>query len=255
MKKIVVENLSVNLENIPIIKGVSLSINEGEFIGLLGANGSGKSTLLKTIYREHDKSGGNIFIDGENIDSKTNKELSLKMGVISQEFDYGFNFTVQEIVMMGRYPSKEFYEVENTEDKEIVLDSLKKVGMEKFIKRNFLTLSGGEKQRVLIARALAQQTEILIMDEPTNHLDIGHQLSILDLIKSLKKTVIIAIHDLNMALRYCDRIYLLNDGKIDSFGKPNEIIIPSKIEKLYKIKVAIEYSEALKSEHVVFLKK
>ncbi|PID82680.1 MAG: ABC transporter [Clostridiales bacterium] len=255
MKKLIIENVGVVLDNTEIIKDISLFVKKGEFVGLLGPNGSGKSTLLKTIYREYDKTSGKIYIDSEDIDVKTNKELARKTAVVSQEFDYGFEFSVEEIVMMGRYPSKAFYENEDENDRKIIFDALDKVGMSSFIDRNFLTLSGGEKQRVLIARALAQQTELIIMDEPTNHLDIGYQLLTLDLIKSLDKTVIMALHDLNMALAYCDRVYLLNNGTINTFGTPREVITADRINNIYNTRVAMEYSEILNADHVIFLPK
>lgn len=253
MKKLVLENISFSIDGKSIIQDISLDLNTGEFVGLLGPNGSGKSTLLKTIYRAYEKDAGTMLIDGEDLDKKSNKEVAQKIAVVSQEFDYGFEFSVEEIVMMGRYPSKAFYESETKEDTHIVEQSLEQVGMQNFLKRNFLTLSGGEKQRVLIARALAQQTDLIIMDEPTNHLDIGYQLLTLDLIKRLGKTVIMALHDLNMALKYCDRIYLLEGGKVNTFGKPYEVITEERINKIYHTKIKLEYSQLLGREHVVFL--
>ncbi len=254
MEKLKIEKVSVSIDNTEIIKDISLSAKKGEFVGLLGPNGSGKSTLLKTVYRECEKKSGKIFIDNEDLDLKTNKELACKTAVVSQEFDYGFEFSVEEIVMMGRYPSKAFYESETDVDKKIVIESLQKVGMQDFIKRNFLTLSGGEKQRVLIARALAQQTDLIIMDEPTNHLDIGYQILILNLIKSLNKTVVMALHDLNMVLTYCDRVYLLDKGRVVTSGTPNDVIKVDLINKIYNANIVMEYSETLKSNYVLFEK-
>ena len=167
------------------------------------------------------------------------KESAKKMAVVSQHNYYNFDFTVKEVVSMGRSPHKKNLERDNIEDFEIVKESLQKVGMSEFSNRSFSTLSGGEQQRVILARALAQKTPCLILDEPTNHLDIKYQLSLLNIVKSLDLTVISAIHDLNIASMYCDRLFVMKDGQIVASGTPQDILTKELIKEIYEIDVEI----------------
>ena len=225
-----VENITYKTRQTEILKGVSLQVKQGEFVGVIGPNGSGKSTLLKNIYRMLTPTSGEILLDGQSL---------IKMAVVSQENEANFDFTVGEVVQMGRYPRKKMMEAANERDREIVGRSLEMVGMEEFQERSFLTLSGGEKQRVLIARALAQETEMIILDEPTNHLDIGSQLKTLSLLKSSGKTVLTALHDLSLAARFCDRIYVLKDGKNLCDGTPETLISSELVKELYQIEAEV----------------
>ena len=161
--------------------------------------------------------------------------MAERLAVVAQESEANFDFTVGEVVQMGRYPRKRLMEAANEQDGEKVKESLQLVGMEDFLNRSFLTLSGGEKQRVLIARALAQETEMVILDEPTNHLDIGSQIKTLSLLKHSGKTVLTALHDLGLAARFCDRIYVLKDGEKLCDGKPSELISSELVKTLYHI--------------------
>ncbi len=246
------ENLFYDIDDIKILEDISLEIKKGDFIGVIGANGSGKSTLLKNIYRVLKPTKGCIYLNEQDIKNLSNKEIAKELAVVSQEFDYGFDFTVKQIVLMGRYPLKEFYETENKDDEKSIDLALRRVGLEEFKDRSFLTLSGGEKQRVLIARAIAQETEFIVMDEPTNHLDVGYQMKIMDLILSLNKTVLTAIHDLNMAIVYCDKVIVIDDGKIIKIGKPSEIITEELIKKIYDVPSHIEYNDFLERNMVIF---
>ncbi len=247
-----VDNISYQVDDVSILKDISLDIKVGEFVGVIGPNGSGKSTLLKNIYRVLRPTKGSIYLNSKDISQQTNKQVAKELAVVSQEFDYGFDFSVRQIVLMGRYPLKEFYELENKEDERIVDLALERVGLKSFKERSFLTLSGGEKQRVLIARAIAQETEFIIMDEPTNHLDVGYQMKVMDLIRSLNKTVLTAIHDLNMAIVYCDKIVVIDQGKIVATGKPSEVITEQMIQDIYDVPAHIEYNNFLERNMVIF---
>ncbi|MBR4216634.1 MAG: ABC transporter ATP-binding protein, partial [Candidatus Methanomethylophilaceae archaeon] len=207
-------DISVSKPKKRIVDSASLHVDEGEFVGLLGPNGSGKSTLLKTIYRTMKRDSGDIVLDGKHLDDLSLKESALLMSVVTQHNYYNFDFKVEEVVMMGRTPHKKTMEMDDDNDRAIVEDALKKVNMLDMKNRNFSSLSGGEQQRIILARALAQQTPCLILDEPTNHLDIKYQLEVLDIVKELGCTTLCALHDLNLAAEYCDRIYILLDGKI-----------------------------------------
>ncbi|MGI6091220.1 MAG: ABC transporter ATP-binding protein [Saccharofermentanales bacterium] len=232
-----VDNLCYGVEQKEIISNICLEIDKGEFVGLIGPNGSGKSTLLKNIYKVLKPLGGTAYLKGKSILEMSNKEAAQEIAVVAQENNTGFDFSVNEIVLMGRHPYKRLFERETREDEEIVERALKRVGMDLMAERSFISLSGGEKQRVLIARALVQDTEFLILDEPTNHLDIGYQINIMDLIKNLEITTFAAIHDLNIAALYCDRLIVLNDGVIITSGVPNEVLTFELIKDLFGIEV------------------
>ena len=222
-----------------ILKGISLETHTGEFVGIIGPNGSGKSTLLKCIYRVLKPDGGCIWLGDQELHEMKIRNSARKVAVVAQHNYYNFEFSVREVVMMGRAPHKKMLEKDGAKDFEIVAQALKTVGMYEFADRNFSTLSGGEQQRVILARALAQQTPCLILDEPTNHLDITHQLQLMELVRGLNVTVLSAIHDLNIAAMYCDRLYILKDGEIVGSGTPEELLTPETIRRVYQVESEI----------------
>ena len=222
-----------------ILKGISLETHTGEFVGIIGPNGSGKSTLLKCIYRVLKPDGGCIWLGDQELHEMKIRNSARKVAVVAQHNYYNFEFSVREVVMMGRAPHKKMLEKDGAKDFEIVDQALKTVGMYEFADRNFSTLSGGEQQMVILARALAQQTPCLILDEPTNHLDITHQLQLMELVRGLNVTVLSAIHDLNIAAMYCDRLYILKDGEIVGSGTPEELLTPETIRRVYQVESEI----------------
>ena len=222
-----------------ILKGISLEVPKKQFIGIIGPNGSGKSTFLKCIYRVLKPSGGCIRLDGEELDQISYRNSAKKMAVLAQHNYYNFEFSVREVVLMGRAPHKRALERDNAKDYEIVEDALKTVGMYEFIDRDFSTLSGGEQQRVILARALAQQTPCLILDEPTNHLDITHQMQLMRMVKQLDVTIVSAIHDLNIAAMFCDQLFVLKEGQIAASGKTEEVLTGDLIRKIYNVETEI----------------
>ena len=234
-------DIKMEIGNNEILKGVSIDSKNREFIGIIGPNGSGKSTLLKCIYRILKPNNGCIMLGEEDISKMSVKESAKKLAVVAQHNYYNFDFSVGEVVLMGRSPHKKSLEPDNSEDYDIVNESLEKVGMLGFKNRSFSTLSGGEQQRVILARALAQQTPCLILDEPTNHLDIKYQLSLLNIVKSLNLTIISAIHDLNIASVYCDRLFVMKNGRIVGMGTPQEVLTKEFIKEIYDIDVEIVY--------------
>ena len=236
-----ITDLVVTLSKTEIVHGVSFDVDDGDFVGIIGPNGSGKSTVLKTIYRVIKPVGGQIMILGENALNMPMRESALKTAVVAQHNYYNFDFSVMDVVMMGRSPHKQRMELDNEQDREIARDSLSKIGMLNFADRNFYTLSGGEQQRVILARALTQQTPFLILDEPTNHLDIKYQLQLMDTIKDLEGlTVLCALHDLNIASQYCNKLIMMKDGKIYATGTPEEILTPDIIQEVYGVKATVE---------------
>ena len=233
--KLKVNDLGYGIGDKQIIQEIRLEVQEGQFVGVIGPNGSGKSTFLRNVYRAVDPTSGTIFLDGEDIRKLSYRQSALKMSVLRQENSSDFDYTVKEIVMMGRSPYHGLLDSETADDEQIVLDAIRRVGMEDAAERSIATLSGGEKQRILFARALAQNTSFLILDEPTNHLDIYYQLQIMELVKSLGITVLSAIHDLELACRYCDYIYVLKQGRIFAHGTPSTVITPELIASVFRV--------------------
>lgn len=248
-----VGNLCFAYDDQPIIEDICLNVQKGEFVGLIGPNGSGKSTILKNLYRALKPDAGEVRLEGRRLFELTHKQAATEIGVVGQESVLPFDFKVEEIVAMGRSPHKKLFDGDSIRDKEIVRNALAYLRMEDMAKRDYLKLSGGEKQRVLIARAIAQETDFLILDEPTNHLDIGYQLQILDFVKRLKATVLTAIHDLNIAALYCDRIYILKDGKIYTSGTPEEVLTPEIIFEVYGIKADVAVHPVTQKINIAFL--
>ncbi|PKG24222.1 ABC transporter ATP-binding protein [Niallia nealsonii] len=233
--KLIVEHLTFSHGTKKIVDDISLHIKKGEFVGLIGPNGSGKSTILKNIYRTLTPVSGQSLLDGENLYQMSRRKTAKKIGVLGQENHISFDFKVEEMVAMGRSPHKGLFTIDTKEDRNIVYNALKKTGIENMAKINYMNLSGGEKQRVLIARVLAQETDFLILDEPTNHLDINYQLQMFDSIRELGVTVLAAIHDLNLAALYCDRIYVIHKGQVYKAGKPKDILTEETLLEVFGI--------------------
>lgn len=250
--KINVEDIRLSYGAAEILKGVSIRAEGHEFVGLIGPNGSGKSTLLKCIYRVLKPDEGAVWLDGNELSALSVKESAKKQAVVAQHNYYNFEFTVREVVLMGRAPHKKALERDNAEDYRIVEAALETVGLSGFADRSFSTLSGGEQQRVILARALAQQTPCLILDEPTNHLDITHQLQMMRIVKNLDVTVLSAVHDLNIAAMFCDRIYAIQDGQIVGEGTPEELFTPGFIREIYDVEAEV-VKDSRGQMHILFL--
>ncbi len=232
------ESISVNVDGALIVEDLDLHCRSGEFVGLLGPNGSGKSTVLKTIYRAIRPHTGVIRLDDTDLLAQLSPRAAAReLAAMTQEHSNDFPFTVREVVMTGRIPHKSAFSGDTADDRRIVAEALATVGMDSHAERSFGTLSGGEKQRVLLARALAQRPRVLILDEPTNHLDIATQLDLLALIGSLGITVLAALHDLNLAAAYCDRVYLLRAGRILAGGSPERVLTAELIAAVFGVHV------------------
>lgn len=238
-----------------ILKGIDFSLHNKEFVGIIGPNGSGKSTFLKCVYRIQKPTDGNIYFDGRHLDELSYRESALKLAVVAQHNFYSFDFSVLDVVLMGRSPHKKVLERDNLEDFRIAREALARVGMEKFEQRSFSTLSGGEQQRVILARALTQQTECLVLDEPTNHLDIKYQLEIMDIVKGLDATVVAAIHDLNIAAMYCDRLVAIKNGTVAGVGTPEELLTEEFIYDMYEVRSKINVDKITGRMNIIYLPK
>ena len=234
--------LTYEVEEKTLLDGVDLQAERGQLVGLIGPNGAGKTTLLRTIsgilrYRQ-----GSIRLEGSDLMSMSPKDAAATLALVPQIAPYTYGFTSMEIVLMGRYPHLGRFQVEGREDDRIAREAMRLTEIEQFADRTLDTLSGGERQRVFVARALAQQPRILLMDEPTANLDVLHQLKVLDLVRQLVDdglTAIAAIHDLNMAARYCDKLVLLSGGQVLAEGSPSEVLTPETIESAFGVKSAV----------------
>lgn len=237
--KLDVEQVAVDLSSRRIVAEVSLTVAAGEVVGLIGPNGSGKSTLLRSVYRMLRPAAGVVRLSGDDVWRLSARESARRTGVVVQETPSDFEFTVVEVVAMGRTPHKGMLAQDTQADAQIVAAALQRVQMDGFAERQFSTLSGGEKQRVLVARALAQQPQFLVLDEPTNHLDIHYQLEILELVRSLGITTLVTLHDLNLAAAYCQRLYLLREGRIVASGPPAQVLTPALLREVFLVEVII----------------
>ena len=236
-----IDNLTYKIDDSLISDGINIKFEENTFTGIIGPNGSGKSTLLKQIYRVLKPTKGKIFFDGIDIEDISSKKMARQMAVLPQENQSDFDYTVREIILMGRFPYHSFFMGDHDFDVDINL--MKKyldiVGLREQENQYFKTLSGGEKQRVLLARALVQEAELLILDEVTNHLDIGYQYKVLEILKGLNMTIISAIHDLNLAMKFCDQVVIIDKGRIIVTGNPKDIITRENLKEIFKIDAQI----------------
>lgn len=234
--KLRTDGLTVLIDEITIVSEVTLQAESGQVVGLVGPNGSGKSTLLRAVYRALRPRVGFASLDDRDVWKMSARQAAQRMGVVVQEPPTEFSLDVWEVVLMGRIPHKGLLERQTTGDLQALRDALERVGMSGFAQRPYVTLSGGEKQRVLVARALAQQAQVLVLDEPTNHLDIRSQLEIMSLVQSLPVTALVAMHDLNLAAASCDQIFVLSGGKIVASGPIEEALQPEVIEQVFGVR-------------------
>lgn len=250
--KLIANHVSVELASRRIVREVTLSVESKEVVGLIGPNGSGKSTLLRTVYRILRPIAGRILLNGQDVWQLTARESARRTGVVLQESPGSFEFTVQEVVQMGRTPHKGMFAFDSEADEAIVTDALRRVNMLAFAKKPYQTLSGGEKQRVLIARALAQRPKLLVLDEPTNHLDIYYQLEILGLVQSLGITTLVALHDLNLAAQFCDRLYAMKEGQIVASGSTHEVLTPRLLADVFRVRATCDVHPVTNQLHVLY---
>lgn len=233
------ENIHYKVADKEILRGVSLAVHKGDFVGIIGPNGCGKTTLLKNIYRELKPDAGAVYIGEREITGIKNKDLARIMSVVIQEHHVEFDFTVKEVIAMGRFNKMGRFGQTDEADEKAIQECLTKVGLEELAHRNYLSLSGGEKQRTMIALALCQNTELIILDEPTNHLDIKHQLHIVHMLKHLGITVLTTIHDMNIAGTYCDYIYAMKNGKIVKEGAVDTVFTEDFFSEVFEVEAYV----------------
>lgn len=224
-----------------VVDGVTLTLRPGETVGLLGPNGSGKSTLLRLLAGTLAPTAGVVTLDGHPLTEVGRRATARRIATVSQHADTQTELTVRDVVALGRIPHRRAWTPPLTADEQAITEALARTGLADRSGQSWHTLSGGERQRTQIARALAQEPRELILDEPTNHLDIQHQLDLLELIAGLPVTTVIALHDLNLAAMYCDRLLVLRDGRAVTEGTPVEVLTPGLIERVYGVRAEVTH--------------
>ncbi|NLZ54978.1 MAG: ABC transporter ATP-binding protein, partial [Thermoanaerobacteraceae bacterium] len=252
-----VEKLSFKYDNNNVLKDINFTLNAGDFVGILGPNGCGKTTLLKNINRWLKPDQGCVYIDGSNVFKLSVKDLAKRVATVPQDTSLDVSFTVEQVVSMGRNPHLKSFEQERSQDIAIVEDSMKIMDVFHLRDKPINQLSGGEKQRVLIARALAQQPTLLLLDEPTSHLDINYQWELLELLKNLcinkSLTILIVIHDINLASMFCNKVILLKEHRIFKMGTLNEVVNKQNIKEVFNMDVRVDYPNGGKRPVIIFL--
>jgi iron complex transport system ATP-binding protein len=230
-----------------VLHDVSFDVDRGTIVGVLGPNGSGKTTLVRIIAGMLRPDSGRVLLDGDSVADLPRRELARRVALVPQETQTTFDFSVIDIVLMGRYPHLGPFELERPADLEIARNALRATGTETLESRSFATLSGGEKQRVIIAAALAQASDILLLDEPTTALDIGYQFEIAALLKRLNAdhgtTMVVSTHDLNLAAALCERVVLIKSGHVIAHGPTAETLTAHNIRLLYDVDADVQFHE------------
>lgn len=240
--RVLAERVTVSIDDVRVVSDVTLEAPPGSVVALIGPNGSGKSTLLRTVYRALQPDAGRILLDEADVWRLTAKDSALRTAVVLQDDSPEFEFTVREVVELGRVPHRRAFDRMSQDDRAAVTDALSSAGVEHLAHRYVTTLSGGERQRVYLARALAQQTPVLVLDEPTNHLDLLAQTELLQLMASVPATVVVALHDLNLAAAHADRVVVLEQGRVAAVGHPDQVLTPDLVEAVYGVSAEVGFN-------------
>jgi len=238
-----IKDLRFSYDQNPTLHGIDLRVSKGEITGLVGPNGSGKTTLLGCIAGSLKTYGGEIILAGRKLSTFSTEELARRVAMVEQETRVGFDFTVWQVVEMGRFPYRGRFQRGDNRDEEAVERALEITGVGKFSSRPVSKLSGGERQRVFLALALAQEPELLLMDEPTANLDLNYQVKIMDTVSSLVKeglTTLVALHDLNLTASYAEKVALLEGGELIKAGPPAEVFQRERLERTFGVNVGVE---------------
>ncbi len=246
-----IENLTAGYEKATIFQDLNVSIPKGKITTIIGPNGCGKSTLLKTIGRILKKEHGEIYLQEQNMQSMSTKEIAQKLAILSQSPSAPFQLKVEELISYGRYPHRKNVNRLSKKDQEMIEWAMEVTQTTEFRNRELAQLSGGQRQRVWLAMALAQETDILLLDEPTTYLDMAHQLEVLHIVHDLNEkhgcTIVMVLHDINHAARFSHELIAMRSGEIIQCGPPLEIITPSVLKEVFQIEAKILHDEELES--------
>lgn len=233
-------NISWQVDEHLILNDISFEIKPQEFVGIIGPNGAGKSSLLRCLYGKNKISGGKLYFNERAYQTYSRREIAQKIAVVVQEPPTHFDMIVADVVAMGLIPHRSLLSFSSKGDQNIIANAIEQVELSEKKNSAFNSLSGGEKQRVMVARAIVQSPDILILDEPTNHLDIQHQIEVLRLAKQMSVTVLLSIHDLNIASAFCDRLILMDKGKILASGCCEDVLTVNRLKDIFHINVQID---------------
>ncbi|ACP21718.1 putative ABC transporter component (plasmid) [Sinorhizobium fredii NGR234] len=234
-------NVSWSTGGVSILRDVSLDVVPGEFLGIVGPNGSGKTSLMSLLAGLRRPRSGRVLLDGDAVEKLGRKDIARRIALVEQQAETSERISARRAVELGRTPHLGPFTPWSARDDAIVDEAIRNVGMAELAARLWHTLSGGERQRLHIARALAQQPQILLLDEPTNHLDVGHQIGLLHLVRQQKLTAVAALHDLNHAATFCDRVALMSGGRIVASGRPNEVLTEERIRGVFGVDADVEF--------------
>ncbi|TCP54375.1 iron complex transport system ATP-binding protein [Tamaricihabitans halophyticus] len=233
------DGVGVRVGDATLLAELDLDVASGEILGLVGPNGSGKSTALRCVYRALRPSTGVVWLDDLALPTQSLLDSARSVAALTQDSHAELDFTVAEVVALGRAPHLRGNQALGERDQQLCAQAMRRTDVTHLAQRSVLTLSGGERQRVLIARALAQDPKVLVLDEPTNHLDLRHQLGLLRFLRGCGLTVLIALHDLNLAAATCDRIAVLARGQLVAHGQPVEVVDPELVRTVFGTKAAV----------------
>ncbi|MHC5261920.1 ABC transporter ATP-binding protein [Streptomyces sp. UC4497] len=233
------DGLSVVTDGKSLVRDLSLDVPEGEVVGLVGPNGSGKSTALRCVYRALRPTSGAVRVGGDDVSRLPLRRSAQLIAAMTQDGAVDLDFTVEEAVALGRAPHLRGNQRLSRHEREVCAATMDRLGIRHLADRGVLTLSGGERQRVLLARALVQDPEILVLDEPTNHLDVRHQVQLLSLLRESGLTVLIVLHDLNLAAAACDRIGVLSQGRLVTAGTPKDVLTPELVQDVFGVEASV----------------
>lgn len=236
----------------PVLHATTFRVSAGRVLGVVGPNGAGKSTLLRLLYRFQKPHTGFVRVGGQDIWAMTARDAAKRIAAVLQEQPSAFGLTVREIVRLGRTPYQSGLTLSGAQSEQAVDDVLETLSLNGLADRDFGTLSGGERQRVMVARALAQEPQVLILDEPTNHLDVRHQLEVVSLIRTLGLTIVVSLHDLNMAAGVCDDVLILKDGHPQGFGPPETLLTDRLVSDTFRVAARREHLSLSKTAHFSF---
>ncbi|KUH99760.1 histidinol phosphatase [Mycolicibacterium acapulense] len=232
---VLIDEVTVTKGRKTLVRNVSMRVERGEMVAVVGPNGAGKTTLLRTLYRAQRPVSGRVLVGGEDVWQMPAKRAARRIAAVLQDAPGDFALTVFDVVAMGRTPYKRAFDGDNADDRRIIAEALESVDVSGLANEPFDRLSGGQKQRVMIARALTQSTDTIVLDEPTNHLDLRHQHDALHLLRTTGATVVAALHDLNLAAAYCDRICVLDTGRVVSIGTPAQVLTEDMLAEVYGV--------------------
>ncbi|MGW6023549.1 ABC transporter ATP-binding protein [Streptomyces sp. NPDC055099] len=237
--ELVLDGLSVRIDGKLLVRDLSLEVGGGQIVGLVGPNGSGKSTALKCVYRALRPTSGVVRVGDDDLSRLSPRQSARVVAAMAQDGAVDLDFTVEEVVALGRAPHLRGNQALGERERELCARTMARLDLTRLADRGVLTLSGGERQRVLLARALVQEPRILVLDEPTNHLDVRHQIELLSLLKGSGLTVLVVLHDLNLAAAACDRIGVLSQGALVAAGTPEEVLTTGLVDEVFGVKASV----------------